>query len=267
MTEKHCRACDQMLPVTRFKKERRCKDGRQPTCRKCCEAGKGQKQRQAGQTKPCSKCQQVKPNTTEFFVSAPTTLGTGSWCRDCAAAHTRQARKAKRDQKKFPEGPAPEGQKRCLGCRSCFPATSEFFYNQKTKGYSYLSSECKTCLIARTKVYNARIQADPSRRAALNIRQTNKARLRRGRPGSHTPAQVLEKLAAQQGKCYYCAAEMDEQGMRGKNWQVEHFIPLSRGGTNDIENIVLACVACNQAKKNLMPWEWMPTRFAPQALN
>jgi 5-methylcytosine-specific restriction endonuclease McrA len=33
-------------------------------------------------------------------------------------------------------------------------------------------------------------------------------------------------------------------------------VPLSRGGSNGPENIVIACPTCNLAKKDKMPHEW-----------
>jgi 5-methylcytosine-specific restriction endonuclease McrA len=39
---------------------------------------------------------------------------------------------------------------------------------------------------------------------------------------------------------------------------VEHIIPLSRGGTNDPENVVLACRRCNFSKQDRLLSEWRP---------
>ena len=37
---------------------------------------------------------------------------------------------------------------------------------------------------------------------------------------------------------------------------VDHVIPRSRGGTDDLENLVTACSACNLAKYDRTPSEW-----------
>ena len=42
-------------------------------------------------------------------------------------------------------------------------------------------------------------------------------------------------------RCYYC-------GKGGARLQMEHRIPLARGGNNDISNIVPACESCNRRK-------------------
>lgn len=44
--------------------------------------------------------------------------------------------------------------------------------------------------------------------------------------------------------CEYCGVEV----MKGKNRTIDHFYPLSRGGTNDRENRVISCRVCNRLK-------------------
>lgn len=37
---------------------------------------------------------------------------------------------------------------------------------------------------------------------------------------------------------------------------VDHLVPLDRGGTDDIDNLVCACFVCNQLKGNMLPAEF-----------
>lgn len=48
------------------------------------------------------------------------------------------------------------------------------------------------------------------------------------------------------GKCTICGCAVSKRKMT-----ISHKIPLSEGGTNEIENLQLACWYCNQAKANL----------------
>ena len=43
--------------------------------------------------------------------------------------------------------------------------------------------------------------------------------------------------------CQYCGRSYDEADL-----EIEHIIPISKGGNNDIRNIATACRACNRAK-------------------
>ena len=47
------------------------------------------------------------------------------------------------------------------------------------------------------------------------------------------------------GKCYYCGKDVDDA------YQIDHRIPVARGGTNDDDNLVLACAHCNESKNSL----------------
>ena len=73
--------------------------------------------------------------------------------------------------------------------------------------------------------------------------------------GEFTGHDVIALIKAHGRICFYC-------GDRLKKFQVDHFIPLSRGGTNWPSNLVIACRPCNLSKAAKMPWEWMPQRFS-----
>lgn len=76
-----------------------------------------------------------------------------------------------------------------------------------------------------------------------------------GAEGSHTFAEKQALLKKQEGKCFYCRKPLTD-------FHADHFIPLSKGGTDYIENIRIACPNCNCRKSDKMPWDWMPERFS-----
>lgn len=49
--------------------------------------------------------------------------------------------------------------------------------------------------------------------------------------------------------CSYC-------GVTEAQWCVDHIIPLSRGGTNDPDNLVACCFPCNSSKSDKLLEEW-----------
>jgi hypothetical protein len=61
-----------------------------------------------------------------------------------------------------------------------------------------------------------------------------------------------------QMNCSYCKREMHKRLLcfDGLLKTRDHYIPLSRGGSNAKENIRLACYRCNSIKGNMMPDEW-----------
>ena len=65
---------------------------------------------------------------------------------------------------------------------------------------------------------------------------TSRIPLDKVRPGLHE---------LQAGNCFYCQRSL-------RNSQVDHFIPWSRYADNGIENLALACVGCNNSKRNYL---------------
>jgi len=81
----------------------------------------------------------------------------------------------------------------------------------------------------------------------------NKRARRRGAVGSHTVIEWREKVALFGGCCAYCGRDDSPLGR-------DHRIPLSRGGSNLIANIVPACPPCNFAKHTMTTYEFLARR-------
>jgi 5-methylcytosine-specific restriction endonuclease McrA len=54
---------------------------------------------------------------------------------------------------------------------------------------------------------------------------------------------LSRQYARQDARCFYCRVSL-----RAKRINVEHVLPMSRGGDNRSHNLVLACADCNKAK-------------------
>ena len=66
---------------------------------------------------------------------------------------------------------------------------------------------------------------------------------------SYTRAETRALFAFQQGRCFYCYRSLrTPEGTVAAHR--DHFIPLAHGGSNAIENIVLACGPCNIRKND-----------------
>lgn len=74
-----------------------------------------------------------------------------------------------------------------------------------------------------------------------------RAALEKSAPGEHTLKQWHSKIELQDGKCYWCHSKLlDDRGFFCG--EKDHLIPLSRGGSQNIGNIVAACAPCNSEK-------------------
>jgi 5-methylcytosine-specific restriction endonuclease McrA len=84
-------------------------------------------------------------------------------------------------------------------------------------------------------------KAKEDRRRALKV----------GAEGFYTEEEIIALHVEQNNCCYHCGVSFDEKQMH-----IDHWIPLSRGGSNWISNIKLLCQSCNNNKYNKLPCEW-----------
>lgn len=81
------------------------------------------------------------------------------------------------------------------------------------------------------------------------LKQARKARYRSrllNAKGSFTDREWEDRKIQFRNRCAYC-------GKKSKRLTPDHYVPLSKGGTNFIENIVPACPQCNRSKWNKDP--------------
>lgn len=59
--------------------------------------------------------------------------------------------------------------------------------------------------------------------------------------------------------CAYCEKQgTDTTGPDGRPWSIDHVVPQSKGGTDDLANLVKSCHRCNSHKHNKQGPEWTP---------
>lgn len=61
--------------------------------------------------------------------------------------------------------------------------------------------------------------------------------------------QLQEIFEKSDGRCNVCSAG-HRMGGYGRYWEVDHRYPVSRGGSDDIENLSVCCVGCNREKSD-----------------
>ncbi len=86
----------------------------------------------------------------------------------------------------------------------------------------------------------------------LKVNRSGRARRARvkGATRHASRAELAARLEEYGGKCAYCAFADHEE------W--DHYIPVSRGGTDTIENLFPSCRACNRDKWAKLPiFEWV----------
>jgi HNH endonuclease len=79
--------------------------------------------------------------------------------------------------------------------------------------------------------------------------------------GSHTEREWTELVLAWGSRCFYCARPVQiKPELLADELTKDHLIPLSRGGSDDIGNIVPACFHCNRLKGTMTIDEFREAR-------
>jgi len=92
------------------------------------------------------------------------------------------------------------------------------------------------------------INASPNRRAVRKAADARRRSRKLEADGSYTYREWLLLVNAYGGQCAYCA--------RTGVLHADHRMPLARGGSNSIDNIVPACPLCNFRKSTMTEAEF-----------
>ena len=92
------------------------------------------------------------------------------------------------------------------------------------------------------------IDASPNRRAVRKAADARRRSRKLGAGGSYTYVEWLSLVVRYSGRCAYCA--------RIAVLHADHRIPLARGGSNVIKNILPACAPCNLRKGRMTEVEF-----------
>jgi 5-methylcytosine-specific restriction endonuclease McrA len=104
------------------------------------------------------------------------------------------------------------------------------------------------------------VEADPERFVRSERLTLPRPLVIRLRAFIHVPRKFRRQVtntflfARDKYRCQYCGRTQQELKLR-ESLTRDHLIPLSRGGTNDWNNVVTACSPCNTRKANRLPVE------------
>ena len=117
---------------------------------------------------------------------------------------------------------------------------------KKTKKYTVLHAE-----EARVRAA-AWYKENPKRAKASGEIARHRRRARIAKVGGKFTKEDIRNMYATQGaRCYYCSISIEDK------YHIDHMNPISRSGSNWIDNICLACVRCNLSKHTKTAKEFM----------
>lgn len=205
-------------------------------------------------SKLCPKCGKTKPATSKYFARNKSRKGgLDAYCKSCTKAYYIENRQ--RLLERANENYIANREKR-LKQAAVYRAKNKEKISAWKKVWGIVNIERVKAKRRAYYVANKERQAERSRawgnknREAKAAHSRKRKAIKRNAEGHHTGADVKAQYKRQKGRCYYCGCKV------GEDYHVDHVIPLSRGGSNGPENIVIACPSCNLSKKDKLPHEW-----------
>jgi 5-methylcytosine-specific restriction endonuclease McrA len=109
---------------------------------------------------------------------------------------------------------------------------------------------------ARCREWNSR-NKDKVRAAQQRVSAMRRGKLKTG----VSAAELFQWKHAARKVCYWCGKKC------ARNHEVDHYVPLSRGGEHELSNLVIACKSCNRRKSAKDPEQfraetWHGTLFS-----
>lgn len=173
--------------------------------------------------KTCKKCLKSK-SLSKFVRDKRSKGGVTNSCKECRNA---TLRKGPSKPKRY----IGKTKQECTICREIKPLKD---FNKRKSMKNGLSPRCKDCTVHDPKPYKA------------YWRLIEKQKLF-GMPVEITKEEVKMIFDAYEYSCVYCGAEESE---KTGTMQLEHVIPISKGGRHHVSNLVTSCKSCNSKKKD-----------------
>lgn len=140
----------------------------------------------------------------------------------------------------------------------CKEKSKKVYHHQKNVGIKYiLSDEQKALKKERDKIYKEKnkealkikkkqyYQSDDGKIKQRAAKQRQRAR----KNGHKTSIQDIRALVNNaKDICYWCKNKLN--GI----YHIDHYVPLAKGGTNEISNLVVSCPKCNLEKNAKDPF-------------
>lgn len=136
-------------------------------------------------------------------------------------------------------------------------------YNASEYGRAKIAARCADPVRRLKKSKSRKRYRDSERgRAYEQARAIAKAHRRRIAAGDPIPTKTVRALL-QTTVCYYCGVGLCRTRLRYHPCKVtmDHKVPISRGGTNDVGNLVAACLDCNIYKGSSTAEEFFARRL------
>lgn len=192
-------------------------------------------------SRPCNSCGQIKPITSEHWQSIPnSTDGFRKTCLECKSAKDRARYESIREQR--------------------IQAVQAWYQVNRHKKQSYDANRRvqrnKEQLSQRVGLSKLSSQVLPVHDMVFRMNNcSNQSKLTPMFPIS--PKDIRRMWNRQRMSCFYCELPF----INRSDIEIDHIIPVSRGGENRLGNYCLSCSTCNRSKAHRLVIEFKHRRI------
>lgn len=179
--------------------------------------------------KKCAKCDKIKP-ISEYHRNPKNKDGYCGACKICRSAHAAKWYEANRERENA----------RSAATRAANPEGRKETVKKSNAKRAGIVSQWQKDNPDKVRERNERWRKANLEKVRARIRRhrTRKA----GGGGSHTHQEWFDLCAKYNDRCACCGAE--------KQLEADHVLPVSKGGSSNIDNIQPLCRSCNARKNN-----------------
>lgn len=194
----------------------------------------------------CNKCQKDKP-LNMFYKDITKTDKLQSYCKNCKIDSIKISKKIIYAQH-IKNLKMPSFMKNCSDCKK---NKNSYKFRINRSALDGFTSKCKECLSKYEKNNPRKVRSkyDSKRRSLRYILITNG---------------IIDLFVKEyNNQCLYCKRKQSSITDINNTsfYTIDHWIPLSKGGKNKIDNFLLLCHSCNSSKRDKLPEEFFGEHY------
>lgn len=210
--------------------------------------------------KKCTSCKKYLPSTLDFFyVSKYYKDGLTYYCKECLKSQARayEQRKTQEERSAYYKTRYQNNKHTILERQKQYNKNNlEKVRAMKRRYYPTHREEIKEYqreyYIKNTDHIKNRVRNwKQNNKQQVRSINANRRALKKRSGGTFNDKDIALQFSAQGKICWWCDSPIELE-----TCHIEHRVPISRGGTNWPDNIVLSCIRCNLSKGPKLPGEW-----------
>jgi len=194
--------------------------------------------------KYCPGCKNTKPYS-EFQKHKNRPDGLQSWCKECFAKKELSYKERRKELRTTPQHKAY--------VKEYMEKTGKELIKKYKKSEKYKATILKYGRSVSGKESSKRYRQSENGKRSQQVRHERRRAALANAEGAFSIPEWKLVVKEYNNLCAYC-------NTKNENLQIDHVVPLSRGGRNSIDNIVPACGSCNSSKRDKTLIVWMYER-------